>query len=1037
MELVFIIGSSSSGKTRKIKEIIKELHAQDPFSYLFVGPTGAYTKTIREELLDKLGTVISSRFLPVDHFAVEVMRRFRPEMLHIDNHVARLLISEVLEELDKKELSGSPVFVEYIIDMIHDVKENGGFDKLFSQDDETALFLQKVFDKFSEKMLEDLYDTFDAYLNAPEFVDEIEFGEFGEVLILDGFHDFTPALRTFLSVVSLSFKKVYITVTEDERRKDLFSETESIFKFADDLIKRQQDLSGQPISESRIYLDNSHFPSKLSSFFENFFAKPKSEKPCENVKVVATSDVFSEVEFIAKEVKTLIERGYEPGDIAIVTEDFNEYDKLLSKKLEEYTVPFRSEGDTPLQESLAVRMLLLPLEAAVSGYRPEKLMAMADFGYGGLELDTKLFESVMVDSRLYYDFRRESYKKRLERWTAELQKYRGYLLDKLRSIEAHGDEEFLESEKEPYEMVLEKLDTEIVPAIKEIFKVLEPFKSVRKRDCRLYGDYFRNWDKKLNLTGRYKETGNTRELRALDVFFNRVIPDLEKLLIYVGKERLNPSEYYKYLSMRLKNESFKEWQNFSNRVEIQTLLNARFSKKKIKFFAGFKDGSYPSIKLNPLYSFTQYSENRPKDLLLTKEKQQRLNFFLAVNRTTELLYFTYPESTIDGEPLLPSPYMKEVLSSSLASPISYGRAFGKKEGIIPELSQVMSSEELKVASAQYFTTPLWDKVRNKLSENLPDGFPLEELEQDLMFFHRPFDWKVSNVEIIEKLVGRTFSYSRLSTYNKCSFKFFLSYILKLSTEEEHLFELSPLDEGNLYHAVLKEYFEGKEHDLDKLISNQLKIRIKTDKELVFRFEHQRLKEVLEKYLYEKEAKKPPKLKRDYVPTFFEISFGSKGNEVEIISGIYLRGKIDRIDINEESKTMYIIDYKRGGNSGDKEQLILYTIAAKKLFENKGYTVEGGTFRPLRGDSASKNSFIVIPEEDDLEGEIWKFGRSSVSSKEIKDWITRITGALFSGIFKPEIITNGGACFNCYFSKSARVCPVLLWRKSNGGNDYEY
>ena len=1028
MELVFIIGPSASGKTEFAKNIIKGLHQENPFSYLFIGPTGAYTKKVREELLEELGTVISSRFLPVDHFAVEVMKRFRPDMLHIDNHIARLFISEILEELGKKELSGSPVFVEYIMDMIHDVKENAGFGEIFSQDDESLPFLQTIYEKYAEKMGNDLYDTFDAYLMAPEFIDELSFNEFGKVLILDGFHDFTPALRTFLSTVALSFNKIYITVNEDEKRKDLFSETKSIFKFAEELLKKGQDLSGEYISESRQYLGDSHFPEKLSPFHENFFSSQKTERGSDRVNVISASDIFSEVEFVAKEVKKLLDKEYEPGDIAIVAEDFNEYEKLLSKKFEEYKVPFRSEGDTPLLDSHAIKLMLLPLETAVSGYRPEKLMAMVDFGYGGQQLDTRLFESVMVNSRLYYDFKRESYGKRFEKWISRLQSYKEYLINKIANIEKYADEEFQESQKEPYQKIIEKIDTEIIPAVKKIFQILEPFKSTRKRDCRLYSGYFRAWEEMLRLKESYEEADSQKELRAMDTFFSRVLPDLEKLLIYVGKKKLNPSEYYKYLSVRLRNESFKKWTNFSNRVEIQPLLSARFSKKAVKFFVGFRDGSYPSVRLNPLYSFSQYSENRPKDLLLTREKQQRLNFYLAVSRTEDLLYFTYPESTVEGEPILPSPYLKEVLSSALVPIISYGRTSGRREGIIPSLEQVMSLEELKVAVARYFCTPLWDKAKEKAKSLLLEEFDPKAFFQDLALFHRHFDWQAQNTTLIEKRVGRIFSYSRLSTYQKCPFKFFLSYVLKLSMNTEALFELSELEEGNVYHAVLSEYFKGKERDLEKLISEQLKLRLDTDREIIFRFEHQRLKEVLEKYLYEKEAKRPQKMKRDYTPAFFEISFGGKNNPVEIIDGIFLRGKIDRIDIDEESKNMYIIDYKRGESSGEKDQLILYSIAADQLFKDRGYTVEGGTFRPLRGTKASKDSFVLLTEEDDTEGKVWKFSKSSFNQEYIEAKVKELTDGIFTGKFRPKILEGRNPCYQCYYSREARVCPVLLWRK---------
>ena len=58
--------------------------------------------------------------------------------------------------------------------------------------------------------------------------------------------------------------------------------------------------------------------------------------------------------------------------------------------------------------------------------------------------------------------------------------------------------------------------------------------------------------------------------------------------------------------------------------------------------------------------------------------------------------------------------------------------------------------------------------------------------------------------------------------------------------------------------------------------------------------------------------------------------------------IKLKGKIDRIDINEEEKTLKVVDYKLGGKKPSSEDLLtgislqlpLYLFAAKELISKE-------------------------------------------------------------------------------------------------------
>ncbi len=1028
MKVFLITGPTGSGKTELIISEMEKAHRSNPFSYVFVGPTGSYVKTIREAFVNRVGSIVASRFMAIDEFAVTIMKKLRPEMLHISSNIVKSEISDILEEIGRKDLAQSPTFVEYVFDIINDVKENDGFDKIFAQDDEITLLMRSLYSKLSNRFNSNLiYDTFDAYLSLAELSDELHPGEFGETLFIDGFHDFSPAVKAFLEGIVPIFSKVFITAPEDANRCELFAEARTIIDFVEER-EGKIDSSGEIITSEKRFLSEQHLPKNLEPFLKTFFSEQKITQSCENVEVIVASDIFNEVEYISREIKRTIKSGYEPGDIAIVASDFSRYEKLFSERLGEYGIPFRSEGDEPLLESRAVKMLLLPFETAVNGFKPEKIVAMGDFGYGGSKLDTKFFESIAIQARLIYDYPTLTLQKRVESWEERLERYKELVQRKIRAVEEISDEEFIEQEISGYREVILRVDEEIEPAIERIFQVLAPFRSLSRRDCRIYREYFYEWSELIRIEERYRKLveeseeepfrklEGERELLALKRFFNDVLPALEELLLFLGKERISPADYHRYLMLILRNTSFKSSRAIENRVEIQSLLNARFSRKKIKFFVGFNDGYYPMIRMNPLYSFTQYDEKAPKDLLLVKEKQQKLNLYLAVTRTSDRLYFSYPESTIDGEPLLPSAYLQDVIKSAGVTPERVGQKEGRKVDIIPELETVMSEKELKIAVASHFNTRHWEMLKDKLG--------MDNLEKVLQGFNREFTWIISDRKKIEDHIGKVFSFSRLQSYHKCPFSFYLAYILKIQTPEEGLFELTPLEEGNVYHNVLKDYFSKSALDWEKSLEENMRKYIRHDSELVFKFEYERLRRVIAEYIQIKESKKLPKVEGEFEPTYFELGFGM-GNQkpVKILEDAYIRGKIDRIDVDKDTGAMYIMDYKRG-NSGEKEQLILYSIAANKLLKEKGYFVVGDSFRPLSGSTNFKDSFVVVTDEGK---DIWKFSKSKFTREDIENWVKEKTEGIFNGVYIPKIIENRSGCYNCSFAK-LKICSVILWRK---------
>ncbi|TYB92294.1 MAG: ATP-dependent nuclease subunit B [Kosmotoga sp.] len=1026
MKVTLISGPSRSGKTSLVLNEMVKRHQEDPFSYLFVGPSGLYIRKIRERFLEMTGGFSATNFKPIDHFAVDIMRLLRPDWLYIHNHIMRMILREILENHDDekyRELSNSHVFIDYIQEMIHDVKENAGFEGLFAENDEVADFLKDIYLDVSENLFKKkVYDSFDAYLAAKDYINKINFGEFGKFLILDGFHDFSPAATTFLSNICRSFEEIYITLPDDAHRKEIFYQNESIKELVDTL-KNETDLEGNQCIIERVFLKKPSYPEKLKPFLKSIFSENKrDDKKANNVRVFCCHDMFKEIEKVTREVKKLITKdGYKPDDISIVAGDFPLYYQQISKSFDDYGIPYRLEGDLPILESKAIRTLLLPLETGAMGFDPEKIIAMADLGYAGKDIDNKFFESVTVNSRMLYDYPKSTFKKRKASLLNKLNKYKDLLFKKRNAIKSNSEEEFVEQECSVIDEELKRIDTEFKPALDKIFHILKPFESLRKRDCRDYRRYFENWEQLLNLKSNLELYKEENEVLALNRLFESILPDFERLLIFLGKDKLSPSNYFSYLSHILNNERYRTSRNLANRVEIHSLINARHSKKKVKFFLGFKETDYPNVRINPLYSFTQYSMHPPRDLLLTQQKQQKLNLYLAITRTEDHVFFSYPLSTIEGEPILPSPYLDEVLEASKAITEMVGNSEGKREMFQSNLSLCMSIKELKITAGNYFKTPFWENVKKMLTSVEKYVNP-EYLENKFSYLNRPFNWKLECNDELRAIIGNNFSYSRLSLYNKCPFRFFLNYVLKLTEKQEGLFELNPLQEGSVLHGVLKDFFSSSFSDWETSLDNHIKKFLMFDSEVIRQFEFKRLKKIIEEYIYIREAKQPAN-EGEFSPSFFEVSFGFGNNKaVEIVNGIGIRGKIDRLDLDKSTGGLFLIDYKRG-SSGEKEQLMLYSLAAEHLYKDEGYFVSGGTFKPLTGKTINSCAFTVN-RNGDME---WNFKRSSTLDKEyILSWFSDITSSIYSGHFTPAMLSNSSRCYKCPYSES-RFCSALMWR----------
>ncbi len=352
---------------------------------------------------------------------------------------------------------------------------------------------------------------------------------------------------------------------------------------------------------------------------------------------------------------------------------------------------------------------------------------------------------------------------------------------------------------------------------------------------------------------------------------------------------------------------------YVNAVNVVNLYNSIFTDNDYVFVIGFNQDILPktindlsfiedNIKSEVALYNTTYLNKRRKDTLiylLSRIKNLSLSYHL---RSSFSIY--YKSFLIDELQLKEIPVKKDNYTYSniynkirLATMLDKFNLYGEKDEYLDKL--------LNTYNINYSTY-----------DNSFTG-----INNDTYLKHLDYPLKLS--------------YTKLNTYNECSFKYYLSNVLKLNTYEDAFYQFI----GNLYHKILSLYrnpnfdFE-KEYNLylekrDLTIKEKiLLVRIKKDLyELIDIIKKQENLTNYNSYLFEKEVKVP--IRNDIAVEFV--------------------GYIDKIIFYQEVSDVYfsIIDYKSGSIDASITPLkyglhmqlpvYLYLINYSKVFNNPIFT----------------------------------------------------------------------------------------------------
>lgn len=973
MGLQFYFGASGSGKsTRVYEEILRRAKEHPEQNFLILVPD-QFTMQTQKELVSLspekgIMNIDVLSFGRLSHRVFEEINGERRPML--DDTGKSLIVRRVAAQVKEQipVIGGSINKTGYV----HEVKS------AISEFMQYGIGLKELEEltKFSEKRGQLYYKLKDLGVLYRGFLDYIRntfltveeslelLGRLlpqsvlvrGSVVVFDGFTGFTPVQNKVIREIMLLASQVIVTVTMDEE-KDCYSPGEeqelfylskktvsSLLKIANEAgVKREQDVFLPPASKAR-FKDN----PELAHLEKYLFRYPvKTFEKAEHIHLMEAASQREEVRQVCIAIKRLIrEKGYSFRDIAVIAGDLETYVSLMEQEFETYRIPVYMDRTRGITLNPFIEYIKSALQIRIQNYSYESVFHYIRSGLA--------------------DFTPEE-ADRLENYVLALgirgrRKWNTMFVRKTEDME-----------KETEELAeLNELRERLVSGLEPLF---EDCRNTEELAESLYRFIVKsNVQQKLFVMEKeFEKEGDMIRAREYAQIYRFVMDLLNQIVELIGKEEIKPEEFARILEAGFEEIKVGTIPQNVDRVMVGDMERTRLKPVKALFFVGVNDGFIPKMSgKGGLIS------DLDREFLLGSELElapaprqqmyiQRLYLYLNLTKPSSELYLSFARMNAEGKSMRPS-YLIE----------SIKRLFPALTLEIPENLPVTEQIQAPEDARTWLVQGLRD---------FADGMYVcrREEEEEFFLLYRLLLQEPSTKEWTKKaeenafytyrkatlskavaaaLYGQTLqgSVSRLEQYASCAYAHFLRYGLLL--RERQGYEFEAVDLGNLYHAVLEMFaakltenhytwFDFPEEEGERLIDEAVEsFAVNYGNTILFdtsRNEYMitRMKRILKRTVKTLQYQ----LKQgSFLPEQFEVSF-SVLEELDAVNialsdreKMRLRGRIDRMDVCEDDKKVYVkvMDYKSGNREfslaalyyGLQLQLVVYLNAAMEMEKKK-------------------------------------------------------------------------------------------------------
>ncbi len=973
MGLKLIYGKAGSGKStycfqeisRKIQEnTSKYVSTNENTENIFLITPEQFSFTAEKKLMEEIKTeaVLQAEVIHLSRLAKRVITELGIKDARMTKCGKAMLISHIMNthKKDLQYLSKSEENIDLAISTITELKKHGVTVEILKDQIEktenkylkTKLKdIEIIYEKYDKQIKESYIDEADELTILSQNIGKISWIK-NSIIYIDEFAGFTyPEYQVIKELIKYA-KQVNITMTIDNLEPainpdtDIFYSNKITTKKLLDIVKQ----NGLKLEEYKEVNNNKEkrFKNKELEYIESHLFSTKStkyEQNVENISLFLAKNQYTEIENIAKEISNLVKNEHKRyNQIAIITKNIQNYANLAKVIFEKYDIPIFIDEKRELSQNIIIQYILAIFEVLRKNYSKESVFQYAKMGFTGVSIEDI--------------FKLENY---CTKWGIKQNKFKKdfiYEMDK---------------KKEEIEY-LNKLRKQIIEPIEELKQEIRKNKTARAITENLYRFLQKQKIEEQIILKMEKLQEQKREDLAKEYkeSYEILINILDEIVTIFNKDTLTIDMYTNLLKQGLKASGLGKIPGTQDQVIMGDVDRSRSHKVDVIFIIGLNDGVYPNINKNDGFisdEERQYLKEQGIELakgMLENLYDDNFNIYKAFTTAEEKIYLSYSSADTEGKALRPSIYITkikklfpklkeksdvvtpiyeitnpkatyETLIEKLAKTIEFKKMKSEKQ--IEQKNEIETAEELKIANTQGLEQ-IWKEVYyyyknkeewcKKLSKDL-EGINYTNLPKEI------------EKDTIEKLYGNVLktSVSRLETYKKCAFSYFLKYGLNLKQKEE--LKIQSFDTGSFMHEIIDIFFsEIKEQDkqLSELIGDEETIQKKVNDIIETKLDYGKYSftaTIKYKILIKRLEKMVTKALKYIIESLVYSEFNIEGTEIEFAKGkeynpieltledgrkIQITGKIDRVDIakTEAGNYLRIIDYKSSARNVDLNEV---------------------------------------------------------------------------------------------------------------------
>lgn len=835
----------------------------------------------------------------------------------------------------------------------------------------TSLKLKDVNILFSEyeKKLENSYMDENDTLNV--LYEKLPYSKMFEnsVIYIDEFLGFTPQEYKIFEVLIKMVEEITVGICIDEIEESVSKERDIFYfnkKFANKLIDiaLENNAKIEKIKLDKQYRLKSEELIRLEKDF--YFSNKIYNGDLKNLKLFIANNTYTEIENVAKTIHTLVKKGgLRYKDIAIITKNIEIYSEETKVIFKKYDIPVFIDEKKDLNQNILIKFIISLLDIYTQNWSYEAVFNYIKLGL--LDID---------EEKIYL---LENYCKK---WGIKGSKW----------YSKKFDYEPLNENQE----ILENIRKQVIRPLIEFKKNVSENKTAAEITKELYKFIVNNrinekLDEKLKL---YNDISISEEYNTSYKILNTILEDIYNIF---QNEKMTFEKYKEILQVGLNSSDLGKIPMSQDQVTLADTERSRNSDLKVVFIVGLNDGVFPSNT-----NSEGFLNDNDRELLkesgmeiaktsLELLYEEQFEFYRTLSLAENQLYISYASSDKDGKSLRPSILIKKLKRffpniNEESDIVEYNYQITNELATFEEALSIYK----KYLNGEILLSKDWEEIIIYFMKNRKDEF--EKALQGLDYTNKSINLTKENAE---KLYGTNLktSVSKLETYKKCPFSYYIKYGLKLKEKEE--LQINSIDTGSFMHEVIDtffEYLDEKNIDVKQIENEKIKEIVNiiidnilsTTKYYIFYASKKYIilsrklkKVVLEAIEYIVYTLKNSDFKilghelefsntGKYKPIVLELE---NGNKVEIV------GKIDRVDIGKLGENNYvrIIDYKSSIKNidlnqvaaGIQIQLITYLDA---ISNEENFIQSGILYMPLIENIVKSENNLT---EEEIENKIRK------------------------------------------------------------------